>query len=318
MKRVSLGLSAAVLVAAGVLWFRLFGSYREWAAPLHWLGAAGIVAFALAVLAFATRRAWAGIAIAVSLQTIHLAIVALALAGVRLTRVVMFPDVRIAIVVSVITALAIWGLVRRRVWGRWLALALGAVGVVSGGLNIINYWSATAAPLADFPEWSQEMYETAWLLALTSLGGALIVACLAAPVVRDAFAARAHATWSSRDRLIGLLRATIIAAFAAGPMLLVYAWLQPIVPETQTTAVVLAAALGLGGVLAVRGKLAGALVLVIAGAGLLAQTAVTALDAPPDQHGIAAYYAVFWLPAGVLAVICGVKLAGPTLRLLRR
>ncbi len=60
----------------------------------------------------------------------------------------------------------------------------------------------------------------------------------------------------------------ILTAFAAVPMLLVYAWVQPIVPATQTTAVVLAALLALGAILAVRGKLVGALMLVLAGAGL--------------------------------------------------
>jgi hypothetical protein len=101
-------------------------------------------------------------------------------------------------------------------------------------------------------------------------------------------------------------------------MLLVYAWLQPIAPETRTTAFVLAAALAVGGVLAVRGKLAGALVLVVAGIGLVAQTAITALDTPVAERQIALYYAVFWLPAGALALACGVRMVRPTLRLLLR
>ena len=108
----------------------------------------------------------------------------------------------------------------------------------------------------------------------------------------------------------------LVTAFAAAPMLLVYAWLQPIVPATRVTAIVLAIALTLGTVITVRGKLVGAFVLVLAGLGMLAQSAVTFAGAGA-QRGIAGYYLVFWLPAAVCAIVCGVRLAGPTWRLLR-
>src|SRR5262249_6331020 len=149
---------------------------------------------------------------------------------------------------------------------RWLGLALGAVGAVSGGLNVVNYWPATTRWNATFVDWSMQTFEATWVLLVMTLGGALVVANLCAPTVRDAFAARARGTtWASNDRVVGALRAAIIGAFAAVPMLLVYAWLQPIVPATQSTAVALAAVLALGGVLAVRGKLVGALLLVVGG-----------------------------------------------------
>jgi peptidoglycan/LPS O-acetylase OafA/YrhL len=114
-----------------------------------------------------------------------------------------------------------------------------------------------------------------------------------------------------------MVRPMLVTAFAAAPMLLVYAWLQPIVPETRVTAIILTIALAAGAVVTVRGKLVGAFVLVLAGLGLLVQSAVTLAHAPDAQRGIAGYYLVFWLPAAVCAIVCGVRLAGPTWRLLR-
>jgi hypothetical protein len=231
----------------------------------------------------------------------------------------LFPDRRLAIVVGAALVLAVVGLVARRTWARWLGLALGAVGTLSGGLNAIHYWPVTGAVDPAHVEWSMQMYLTTWVLLVSAIGGALVVLNLASPAVREACAAKSRdPAWSSDHGLLRSLRAMVVSAFAAVPMLLVYAWLQPIVPATRDSALALAAALALGGILAVRGKVIGALLLVISGGGLLAQTAITALDAAPDQRGIAGYYAVFWLPAAALAIVCGVRLAGPMLRLLRR
>ena len=180
----------------------------------------------------------------------------------------------------------------------------------------MKFWSITRTPDLAHLDWSMEMYLTAWVLFVTALGGAMIALNLAMPAVRDAFAR--DATWASDHRMIRGLRASLIASFAAVPMLLVYAWLQPIVPATQGTALALAAVLAAGGMLAVRGKVIGAVLLVLAGAGLFAQTAVTALAAAPEQREIAGYYAVFWLPAALLAIASGARLAGPAWRLLRR
>jgi hypothetical protein len=113
------------------------------------------------------------------------------------------------------------------------------------------------------------------------------------------------------------LRLALIAAFLAVPMLLVYAWMQPIVPATATTAVVLAAALAIAGTLAVRGKLIGAILLVAAGCGLAAQAIATTALAPDDVRKLTYYYDVFWAPAALLAIVCGVLMVRPMLRLLR-
>ncbi|HEY1558840.1 MAG TPA: hypothetical protein VGF94_28650, partial [Kofleriaceae bacterium] len=279
MKRASWTLALLAVLATAVAWYRLFHQGDAWARWPHWGAMIGLSVLGVATLAAGTRHAKVGIAVACTLLGVQAALIACSLAGVHVLAADVFPNARLASVVGVVVVLAMFGLVRRRVWGRWLGAALGAQGAVSGGLNAYWYWKVDAA--GNLREWECIMW-------VTAIGGALILANAAA------LATPSHdTTWSSRDRLIGLLRATIIAAFVAGLMLLVYAWLQPIAPETRTTAFVLAAALAVGGVLAVRGKLAGALVLVVAGIGLVAQTAITALDTPVAERQIALYYAVF-------------------------
>ena len=110
----------------------------------------------------------------------------------------------------------------------------------------------------------------------------------------------------------------MVATFLAVPMLLVYAWMQPLVAATKPTALMLAALLAVGGFLGVRGKLVGALLLVVGGAGLGAQTAATiALMPAGPNHSVAYYYAAFWAPAALILLVTGCLLARPTLRLLR-
>jgi len=109
---------------------------------------------------------------------------------------------------------------------------------------------------------------------------------------------------------------------AAIPMLLVYTWMQPIVPETANTALPLAIFLGLAIAAATSKKVIGAMALVLGGIALLAETAATvhmARQNPDPLVGqIALYYAVFWLPAGLLSLQCGARMVAPVLRMLSR
>lgn len=282
------------------------GSYMAWIGPVHLVGSIPVALLALVAPLLVWKR-WqrASIAGAVFLLGAQLTVLALTWGGVKLLGVTLFPSSRVAAVVAIVMALSIGGLLAGRIWGRWLGIALGMTGVLSGGLNAIGYWSVTRAPQLAWPEWSRQTYEQAWLFWISLIGGALIVVLLARVKLADT------TTWASRHRL---LRTTVMAAFVAMPMLLVYAWLQPVVPATQVSAIVLAAVLALAGALTVRGKLAGALLLVLAGVGLLVQTAVTLAKA--HEPWLAGYYAVFWAPCGLLAIACGVRLARPTLRLL--
>ena len=299
-------IALALPILTAVAWLHLAG-YRAWIGPVHLTVSVVIGALALAAPLLVWRR-WqrASIAGAMFLLAAQLAILVLTLSGVKLVGPTLFPSTRVAVAVGIVIALALGGLAAGRIWGRWLGIALGVTGMLSGGLNAIGFWSVTDHPLAAYPEWSMRTYEQAWLFWVSLLGGALITVLLARVRFADT------TTWASRHRL---LRTTVMASFVAMPMLLVYAWIQPVVPATQTTAVVLAGVLALAGALTVRGKLAGALLLVLAGAGLVAQTAATVALA--SEPGLATYYAVFWAPAGLLAIACGVRLARPTLRLLR-
>ena len=311
-------LAVPLIVAAA--WWHVLGSYRGWATPVVWTVTGGMAALALAT-------AWAGwrgagraqLAIAASVLGLQVGIAAVTLAGVPLVSFELYPSPALGVVVLALCALGVLGLARRRVWGRWLGLALGATAVASGGLNAYNYWFAIGGLDPVHVAWSNATITAGWCMITSALGGVVIAVNLAAPPARAACAiARGEAAWTGDAGLARLVRPMLVTAFAAVPMLLVYALVQPVAPATRTAAVVLAVVLAGAAAIAVRGKLVGALVLVLAGVGLLAQTLATAAWAPPEGRAIVGYYAVFWLPAAACAVVCGVRLAGPTLRLLRR
>jgi hypothetical protein len=284
---------------------------------LAWLGGfelavtAGLGVAALATIAATwARLRWLGIATTAGMLVAYIVYVLGEAAGMQLVPI-QPPDPRFAVVLSAGTLLGVAGLVARRQWARWLCLALGAAGVGAGGLNMIHTWDLGGTPGLDL-ELSIALYRLEWMYLVTSIGGALIVVNLVA--ARDAFVA--GEAWNRSEPVVRALRATLLASFVAVPMLLVYAWMQPLVAATVPTALAIAGALVVGAVLAVRGRLIGALILVVAGAGLVAQSLATVLLA--EQPRIALYYLVFWAPAAVAAIVAGALLARPTLRILRR
>jgi hypothetical protein len=209
------------------------------------------------------------------------------------------------------------GLVRRQMWARWLYLALGAAAIGSGGLNLINYWKASGQVDPLHAAWSLVVIEQTWGFAVSVVAGVMIVACLA-PFGAAFSAGRSHTAWTSDAAVVRTLRLLVIAGLVAIPMLLVYAWIQPLVPATRPTALFLAGVLTIGVVLAVRGMVAGALVLTVGGLGLAAQTAATSLLATGATQATSRYYAAFWLPAAALAIVATARLAAPLARLSRR
>jgi hypothetical protein len=221
------------------------------------------------------------------------------------------PDARFAILLSAGTLIGVGGLIARRQWARWLCLALGVAALGCGLLNGMNFWSASGTINTNL-DWYYDVCRAENLYLVTALGGAVIVMNLVA--ARELF--QTSATWAGNAPVVRWLRASMIASFVAVPMLLIYAWMQPLATKTASTAVVLAAALTIGAVLGVRGKLVGALLLVLAGLGLALQTIVTVLLA--NDTRIAMYYVAFWAPASLLALVTGCLLVGPTVRLLRR
>lgn len=320
MRRILVVLSLVLAAVVALAWHRLHGTTTAWATPVTVTISALLAAGALGTIVAAWRSsAKLHLVLGVGLLGAQLLIIATRLAGMRIVEYDLFPDRKLAIVVASCLALSIYGLIRHRVWGRWLAIALGATGAVSGGINTIHFWAVTAGPNAELFHWSMQMHLAAWVLWVGTIGGLMVVLNLASPAVGAAIAARTQdATWTAPTREARWVRATIITALAAVPMLLVYAWLQPIVPATKTSALVLAAALAIGATAAIRGKLAGALLLVVAGLGLVVQTVMTATGAAPHQGMVAVYYAVFWLPAAITAIGSGVTLAAPVWRLLTR
>jgi hypothetical protein len=313
-RRLLPALALALPVVAFVLLLHVtrFGGLGDFELQVSFGLFACIVATASAVVGYRPR---VGIAVVAFLLTANTGFLLSTLSSLELLAMPA-PDWKFVLVLSAGMMLGVVGLVLRRPWARWLCLALGATGLGSGGLNAINMWEITSniteADTYVNPEWCTQMFRIQWIYFVNALGGALIVLNLVA--ARRAFVAAG--VWSGREPVMRVLRLSMIASFVAVPMLLVYAWMQPIVPATQTTAVVLAAGLTLGAVLAVRGKLVGAVILVVAGLGLLAQTLVTMLLA--DDRFIASYYLVFWTPAAVLAIVSGALLARPVLRVLRR
>lgn len=212
----------------------------------------------------------------------------------------------VAAVFAAVCTLTIIGVARKSLWAWWLACAGAVVGLLSTGLNGLG---SLANP--GFHTWQ----------AGTVFGGVCIALVgLLGRDIRRTFHDGKHTNpvWTAADPVIALLRWTIGANLVALPMLLVYAWTQPVVPATATPALVLAGLLAVSEVLAVARKLAGALLLCLTGFGLLALTATTlALAADADVRHIVYYYAVFWTPAGLLSAWTGGRILGRLGKLLR-
>jgi hypothetical protein len=200
-------------------------------------------------------------------------------------------------------AIAGVGVVLRRRWARWLALALGAAGGLSAGMNLVWF-----LPLAG---------AATWTFALWTAGCALIVAMLAGSDVAsaDRLGAREE-VWRRRDPVVAWMRAAVVTALTAAPMLIVYGWLQAgAVPALRTPALVLAGFLVVAAAIAGSGRLFGALLLAAGAGGLLALSAGVLALAAPGIRTFAGYYLVFWIPAAVCALVCAAQVARAASRL---
>lgn len=309
-RRILPALSIAIAGLAAVIAWRLSQTIA-WVRPFELVVTIALgLAIIATVIATIRRSATWSIAIAALLLLANTGFLLADLAGVEMLAMP-GPDPKVAIAVASGTLLGVGALWLRRQWAAWLCLALGAAGIGTGGLNAIQTATVVAGARDSAMQWYLDLCRYEWALVVIAIGGALIVLNVVA--ARHAFVA--PAAWTARTGFVRALRLSMIASFVAVPMLLVYAWMQPIAIETRTTALVLAAVLTLGAILAARGKLAGALVLVVAGLGLLAQTVATYQLATSRE--VAAYYVVFWTPAAILAIVSGALLAQPVVRFLR-
>lgn len=206
-------------------------------------------------------------------------------------------DRRFAAAIGVLTLLTAVGLTRWALWARWFAMALAAAAAFGGVMNTLGQLA-----LRD---------EATWLSALSAIAGGTIWAQLALGCVKARFVnPNKHALWMSRAPLIRTARWAANASLCAAPMLVLYAWSQPVVPQTVTSALVLAPVLAAGGLLVVARRVVGLLLLAAAGIALLVQTGFTLSGASTSPEfndlRIAGYYAAFWLPAALLGPIAGV------------
>jgi hypothetical protein len=310
-----LPIGAIAIPFVSVVFAHHVSATTTWVTPFELAISVALAAASLATIV-ALFASWKRVSIAVPvvLLAANTTFMLARAAGVKHLGALPPPDVKFAVVISAAMVLAIGGLVTRRQWGRWIGLAFGAAAIGCGALNLIYYWKPSGTPNTYYPDWYADVCRTTCFHMVTLLGGAVIVLNLVA--ASEAF--QTNATWSRRDRVIRWLRASMVATFVAVPMLLVYAWMQPLVATTKPTALVLAAVLAVGAFLGVRGKLVGALLLVIAGAGLAAETVATTLLTHGADRTISYYYAAFWVPCALVLLVTGCVLAGPTLRLLRR
>jgi hypothetical protein len=216
----------------------------------------------------------------------------------------------IASLASITVLAAIVGLARRRLWGRWLGVA-GSLAGLGGAL--LNGLGSLIEP---------GMYT--WGHACAAAGCASLVLLQVGPSMRDAFEGPANESlWRSREPVIRALRAALISTLVSAPMLLVYAITQPVVPGTAMFALALAGMQIGATVLCLLRKVVGALVLSLAGLALLSFTVVCGIavwglrGGDPDSARIVAYYAVFWVPAGLASVVASAMLLRPLAVLLR-
>ena len=289
--------AAAIITVAAV---RLLGASTAWLTPTSIAISLTLMALtAASIVAVGRDVRGLRIAIAASLLGAKVGFIAAELAGYRVVRFVAYPSTKFAVVLAIGIGAATISLVRHRMWARWAYLGLGLAAIGSGGLNAINFWPVSGHVEAHAPAWSMLVLEQSWGYACAIVAGLLIVANLA-PIGDSFVAGRSH------------------ASLVAIPMLLVYAWVQPLVPATVPTALALAAVLTLGVVVAVRGGVIGALFLCLGGVGLAAQTITTCTLATGVSQRSTFYYAAFWMPAAILALVAAAHLAGPVARLLRR
>jgi hypothetical protein len=206
-----------------------------------------------------------------------------------------FGDPRYAAFIATMCVAISIALVRGALWARWAAIAFAAGCALGGALN----WFQNRA----------YRDEGTWLCAIGVVGGITIISQLARPTVAAHFTQRANALWQSRDRLVRSARFAAIANFMAAPMLLLYAFAQPVAPLTFYSALAIAPVLGLGSALVVMRRTAGVLVLALGAVALAVHTYASFVNvAVAENTRVVGYYACFWLPAAVLGLVAGATL----------
>ena len=203
---------------------------------------------------------------------------------------------------------AIVGVTRRAPWGRWLVLALGFGGIMTSGMNVaygVSY-AISKHSMTGVLAWQR----TSLILGAGSLAFLLLAR---GRTMREAFGrpftpSEPTTIWSASHPLVGAVRVALIAGFAASATSILYGLGQPVVPETATSALVLAGVFLFAALLTLARKTAGVLLIVVTGLGFLAQACATYSLASDDAKGSAAFFGVLWLSAAMTALSCGARL----------
>lgn len=323
MKRVKRGgvLQGLLYAVAGAGALALVGTALPWAGAFEWGLTAGAAGIGLAAV-FARVRGEVTIRLGLTVVLLGatLLLSGACAAGHPLLPLDIWPGRAYPTVLSVAVTLAGAGLVRRTIWARWLVIALGIGGAVSAGLNLVGWFSAgldAATRMDVLPSlWTLVLVLSTSLSMLVLASGARMKAAFAKPFSAD----EPSTVWSSPSPLVAAVRRGIIAELVALAMCLLYGWTQPVAPSTATSSLALAFGVLGGVILTLARKTLGVVVLVLMGFGLLAQSAFTIAAAEPlgpDAMSTALFYSAFWVPAGLVAVACGVVLSQNVARALR-
>jgi hypothetical protein len=295
-------LFAALFTAAFI---ERFGPAPEWAGPFEY-GIAGIALASAAGLSLVSSLGWVRGRIA--LVIIGLAFPpAYAVAQWLGHGVEYAPDypAHLQAALAGFFVLGAFGLLTRRLWAWWVACAVAGVGFCTCALNLAGTWDR-----ADVVTWR-------YLIGVVGCG-LIFIGLVRGGVPAFMSAGKKDSVWASRDPLVRSIRFAILGNLAAVPMLLVYAWDQAIVEPTRVPAIVAAFVLAGGLWLTAARKTVGALLLCAGGLGLLFITAVTVAVAFGDldarEQEISLYYAVFWLPGSIAAMVAGSHVVRATVR----
>lgn len=300
--------AAFLLVAALAAAVYLVSGWSLWATPVT-LAVTGALAAAVLITAAA---AWRGSAHRRVLGAVQLLVgsAALVLDALGLSFVSASPGPGpYAIGLAAATGIAGLGVLLRRRSARWFAFGLGAAGAVSSGLNLAQWMMAGVVD------------PFGWTLAIWTIGSLSALAALFGRDVAEQDRLGAHEqVWNRRDPLVRWMRAATISTMIAIPMLVVYAFIQQgAVPGATTAAPALAALLAVAALLSTRGQLLGAALLAIGGLGLVGLSAAAVALSPTGLgFHVAGYYLLFWLPAAICCLACGVALARSAGRLAPR
>jgi hypothetical protein len=273
----------------------------------------GLLAVGTVLTCWAIARAkhWASVALTSSILAANSAMIVATILGHNPLAVAPYGDGAYAVILCITGAIAIVGAFARKLWARWLLLGFGSAAVVGCVMNFIGYWPQAGQIYPQDMHWYIGTARSSWAFAISVVGGALMVMNMMS--ASSLFVATG--VWQSRTSATRWLAVSIVAGIASTAMLLVFGFSDHSSAATRISALSLAVFLTGSLILLISGRTAGAVLLVLCGVGLVAQTLATfrfSADAQDPR-----YFAVFWLIGAAVAFVAGATLLRPALKILR-